>query len=301
MNLWIVGIVELLQQESIGSKRSDNLFRLANGTSHSLGGRSQNHVCTKGLEKNTTLHGHAFRHCQNKLVALCRSHHGQSNTSISCQNNSVSDSQVVCIMLHHIYIVLPDVGSTRVVRPGSMSPRFSASPIMDRAMRSLTELAGLEDSSLATISATHPSVTLLSLTRGVLPMSSKMLLAMFSFNATLLLVLRGVTNAHVVARGGNEAEQGRELHGRRRGSKVSLWCEWWTRTVHKSQVDGVTWWAQFHHRGRRTRKKCRCVGCSTMSRSLPLPSVHPLGCHYATTTEQLPQPNAWEWIFSGTA
>ena len=44
-------------------------------------------------------------------------------------------------------------------------------------MRSLTLLAGLDDSSLATISAPDSEVTLLSLTRGVWPISSRMLLA----------------------------------------------------------------------------------------------------------------------------
>jgi len=44
-------------------------------------------------------------------------------------------------------------------------------------MRSLTLLAGLEDSSFATISAPLSEVTLLSLTRGVCPISSRMLLA----------------------------------------------------------------------------------------------------------------------------
>mmetsp|Transcript_12396 Transcript_12396/g.19136 ORF Transcript_12396/g.19136 Transcript_12396/m.19136 type:complete len:121 (+) Transcript_12396:262-624(+) len=48
---------------------------------------------------------------------------------------------------------------------------------MERAMRSLTLLAGLDDSSLATISAPDSEVTLLSLTRGVCPISSRMLLA----------------------------------------------------------------------------------------------------------------------------
>lgn len=61
-----------------------------------------------------------------------------------------------------------------------MSPRSSAWVIIDSAIRSLTELAGLEDSSLATISAPHPATTLLSLTSGVLPMSSRTLFAIFS-------------------------------------------------------------------------------------------------------------------------
>mmetsp|Transcript_6663 Transcript_6663/g.16417 ORF Transcript_6663/g.16417 Transcript_6663/m.16417 type:complete len:203 (+) Transcript_6663:721-1329(+) len=75
--------------------------------------------------------------------------------------------------------VLPEVGSTRVDFPGAMSPRASASWIMLRAMRSFTELAGFDDSSLATISAPQSAVTLFSLTSGVWPMSSRMLDAIF--------------------------------------------------------------------------------------------------------------------------
>ena len=71
--------------------------------------------------------------------------------------------------------VFPEVGSTRVDLPGAMSPRLSASSIIDRAMRSLTLFAGLDDSSLATISAPQSFVTLFSLTRGVLPINSRML------------------------------------------------------------------------------------------------------------------------------
>lgn len=73
--------------------------------------------------------------------------------------------------------VFPEVGSTSVDLPGLMSPRASASWIILRAMRSLTELAGFDDSSLATISAPQSAVTLFSLTRGVWPMSSRMLFA----------------------------------------------------------------------------------------------------------------------------
>mmetsp|Transcript_33965 Transcript_33965/g.69344 ORF Transcript_33965/g.69344 Transcript_33965/m.69344 type:complete len:309 (+) Transcript_33965:315-1241(+) len=69
--------------------------------------------------------------------------------------------------------VFPDVGSTRVVLPGAMSPRLSASVIIDRAMRSFTELAGLDDSSFATTSASAPSTTRLRRTRGVPPMRSR--------------------------------------------------------------------------------------------------------------------------------
>ena len=75
--------------------------------------------------------------------------------------------------------VLPLVGSTSVDLPGEISPRASASWIILSAIRSFTELAGLDDSSLATISATHPDVTLVILTRGVCPISSRMLDAIF--------------------------------------------------------------------------------------------------------------------------
>lgn len=47
-------------------------------------------------------------------------------------------------------------------------------------MRSLTELAGLEDSNFATISATHPGpVTLFNFTSGVFPINSNTLFAIF--------------------------------------------------------------------------------------------------------------------------
>lgn len=59
---------------------------------------------------------------------------------------------------------------------------------MLRAIRSLTLLAGLEDSSLATISAPHSAVTLLSLTRGVWPMSSRTELAILGFSAKRAVV-----------------------------------------------------------------------------------------------------------------
>lgn len=70
--------------------------------------------------------------------------------------------------------VLPLVGSTNTVLPGVMSPRPSACVIMLSAIRSLTLLAGLDDSNLHTISASHPSANVVSLTNGVPPISSKM-------------------------------------------------------------------------------------------------------------------------------
>mmetsp|Transcript_5360 Transcript_5360/g.11278 ORF Transcript_5360/g.11278 Transcript_5360/m.11278 type:complete len:241 (-) Transcript_5360:68-790(-) len=71
--------------------------------------------------------------------------------------------------------VFPEVGSTRIVLPGEISPRASASVIMDSAMRSFTELAGFEDSSLHRTSALQSSPRIFgeSLTSGVSPMSSR--------------------------------------------------------------------------------------------------------------------------------
>mmetsp|Transcript_36416 Transcript_36416/g.96037 ORF Transcript_36416/g.96037 Transcript_36416/m.96037 type:complete len:335 (+) Transcript_36416:495-1499(+) len=68
--------------------------------------------------------------------------------------------------------VLPDVGSTIVVTPGVMSPRFSASVIIEYPMRSLTELHGSIDSILASTRASSPSTERPSWSSGVLPISS---------------------------------------------------------------------------------------------------------------------------------
>ena len=67
--------------------------------------------------------------------------------------------------------VLPLVGSTTTVS-GPMSPASSAASIIATPMRSLTECAGLKNSSFAATSAPAPSVTLRMRTSGVLPMSS---------------------------------------------------------------------------------------------------------------------------------
>mmetsp|Transcript_9945 Transcript_9945/g.20715 ORF Transcript_9945/g.20715 Transcript_9945/m.20715 type:complete len:261 (-) Transcript_9945:3-785(-) len=85
--------------------------------------------------------------------------------------------------------VFPEVGSTKIVSPGVMSPRASASSIMLLAMRSLTELAGLKDSSFKTISATHPSLSLESLTMGVPPINSKTFSAILGRSAIRALEL----------------------------------------------------------------------------------------------------------------
>ena len=69
--------------------------------------------------------------------------------------------------------VLPDVGSTTTESDVRM-PRFSASSSMATAMRSLTEEAGLKNSSLARTVAWAPSVMRFSLTSGVKPTRSVM-------------------------------------------------------------------------------------------------------------------------------
>jgi hypothetical protein len=74
--------------------------------------------------------------------------------------------------------VFPLVGSMMTVSE-SMIPRFSASAIIAEPIRSFTELQGLKNSSLPTTVAAHPSVTRLSFTSGVLPMSSLISAAIF--------------------------------------------------------------------------------------------------------------------------
>jgi len=75
--------------------------------------------------------------------------------------------------------VLPLVGSTITVSL-VMWPALSAASIMETPIRSLMLPQGLKDSSFATTVASSPSAILFSRTRGVLPMSSVMLLAIFA-------------------------------------------------------------------------------------------------------------------------
>ena len=73
--------------------------------------------------------------------------------------------------------VLPEVGSTRTERPGSIVPSASAASIMETPIRSFTEASGLKNSSLPTISALQPASAgrRLKRTSGVEPMVSAML------------------------------------------------------------------------------------------------------------------------------
>ncbi len=75
--------------------------------------------------------------------------------------------------------VLPLVGSMIVVLPGAMRPSRSAASIIARPMRSLTLPPGLNDSSLPSTSAPLSSEIRLRRTRGVRPISSVMLPALF--------------------------------------------------------------------------------------------------------------------------
>ena len=94
------------------------------------------------------------------------------------------------------------VGSTRMVSPGVMSPRFSASSIMDMAIRSLTLLAGFCDSNLHTTCATASSpVTRFSCINGVLPTNPSISVAIFSAPNTVVgRVTTAVVNAVVVTK-----------------------------------------------------------------------------------------------------
>ncbi len=74
--------------------------------------------------------------------------------------------------------VLPDVGST-MVYPGSIRPCFSAASIIWMPMRSFMLPPGLRNSSLAKIVHGMPSVNLFSLSTGVFPIRSRMLVVTF--------------------------------------------------------------------------------------------------------------------------
>ena len=69
--------------------------------------------------------------------------------------------------------VLPDVGS-RIVCPGSIAPRASASSIIARATRSLTEPVGLALSSFAQIRTSGFGESFFSSTSGVCPIDATM-------------------------------------------------------------------------------------------------------------------------------
>jgi hypothetical protein len=82
--------------------------------------------------------------------------------------------------------VLPLVGS-RMMVSGLIRPACSAASIIATPMRSLTLFPGLKNSSLATTSATAPSVTRFSRTSGVLPINS------VTFSAMLIYLLSPTT------------------------------------------------------------------------------------------------------------
>ena len=68
--------------------------------------------------------------------------------------------------------VFPEVPSI-IVPPGLSNPAFSASSTIFKAIRSLMELPGLKVSTFAYTVAFMPETTLLSFTRGVFPIVSR--------------------------------------------------------------------------------------------------------------------------------
>src|SRR5688572_30559856 len=101
--------------------------------------------------------------------------------------------------------VLPLVGST-IVPPGLSSPRRSASSIITRPMRSLTDPPGLRCSSLPRIVGRRPLLSLESRTSGVLPTRPRTFSAIFTA-ATLALPRLGARHDLAL----------READGRRSG------------------------------------------------------------------------------------
>ena len=87
--------------------------------------------------------------------------------------------------------MLPEVGST-IVPPGFSSPDASAASIIRTAIRSFTEPPGLRYSTLASTSDEVVPTVRLSLTSGVLPISSRREFAYFM--PANLPARRGVPN-----------------------------------------------------------------------------------------------------------
>mmetsp|Transcript_2906 Transcript_2906/g.5364 ORF Transcript_2906/g.5364 Transcript_2906/m.5364 type:complete len:409 (+) Transcript_2906:152-1378(+) len=83
MDLRVVGIVELLEEESIGTEGVDDFFGLGDGASHALGSGREFDIGTKGLEEDTTFHGHGFRHGEDEFVSLGGGHHGKADAGVA--------------------------------------------------------------------------------------------------------------------------------------------------------------------------------------------------------------------------
>ena len=83
--------------------------------------------------------------------------------------------------------VFPLVAS-KIIVSALMRPAEVSVSIIETAMRSFTLLAGLKYSSLHAIVASIPVATRLSLTSGVFPISSEVLLAIFMFNSSYIFI-----------------------------------------------------------------------------------------------------------------
>src|SRR4051794_22925859 len=108
--------------------------------------------------------------------------------------------------------VLPDVASTTVVRPGSISPAASAASIIATPILSFTLPAGLYDSSLPISSAPQSGATRVKRTMGVSPTRSARLAG--------IALATGFGTASEVIRGAGEIPAREPVRSGQRGGPV---------------------------------------------------------------------------------
>src|SRR3954454_16742000 len=113
--------------------------------------------------------------------------------------------------------VLPEVASTTVVRPGSISPAASAASIIETPILSFTLPAGLCDSSLPISSAWQSGATRVKRTMGVSPTSSARFsgIALASLFSTRMRISPGLLK--IAAREAVGGGEGRRALGEERG------------------------------------------------------------------------------------
>src|SRR3954467_11236413 len=111
--------------------------------------------------------------------------------------------------------VLPDVASTTVVRPGSISPAASAASIIDTPILSFTLPAGFCDSSLPISSAPQSGATRVKRTSGVSPTSSARL-------AGIELVRGGLGTVERLSAGSLEIPARQPVRGHQRRAALRL-------------------------------------------------------------------------------
>ena len=128
-----------------------DLLGLGDRAAHALGARGQHQLGAVGAQQRAPLDAHRLGHREDAAVALGRADERQRDAGVARRG------------LHD-----------DATRRAPARPSASAASIIDRPMRSLTEPAGLNDSSLPRISAPEPSAILPSRTSGVRPMRSMM-------------------------------------------------------------------------------------------------------------------------------